>query len=166
MIIVMHLLTRGLFAVPFEWRRLTQVVLVTGAITVADALAAAGRRPRGVLERGAALLAIPVRCSPSRASSTPPKRSRGARCCARLRRGSTAAEPAEVEPMRVHVVDPSAFTPPYDHVLCAALARAGAEVALITSRFDHGRGRPRRASRCASAWMPAPARPGSAARGR
>ena len=30
--------------------------------------------------------------------------------------------------MRVQVVDPSAFTPPYDHALCAALARAGAEV--------------------------------------
>ena len=28
--------------------------------------------------------------------------------------------------MNVHVVDPSAFTPPYDHALCAALARAGA----------------------------------------
>jgi glycosyltransferase involved in cell wall biosynthesis len=40
--------------------------------------------------------------------------------------------------MRVHVVDPSAFTPPYDHALCAGLARAGADVRLVTSRFDHG----------------------------
>jgi glycosyltransferase involved in cell wall biosynthesis len=40
--------------------------------------------------------------------------------------------------MRVHVVDPSAFTPPYDHALCAALARAGADVRLITSRFAYG----------------------------
>jgi glycosyltransferase involved in cell wall biosynthesis len=40
--------------------------------------------------------------------------------------------------MRVHVVDPSAYTPPYDHALCAALARAGAEVELITSRFAYG----------------------------
>ncbi len=40
--------------------------------------------------------------------------------------------------MRVQVVDPSAFTPPYDHALCAALARAGAAVELITSRFAHG----------------------------
>jgi glycosyltransferase involved in cell wall biosynthesis len=40
--------------------------------------------------------------------------------------------------MRVHVVDPSAFTPPYDHALSAALARAGAEVDLITSRFPYG----------------------------
>jgi glycosyltransferase involved in cell wall biosynthesis len=40
--------------------------------------------------------------------------------------------------MRVHVVDPSAFTPPYDHALCSALARAGAGVELITSRFGYG----------------------------
>jgi glycosyltransferase involved in cell wall biosynthesis len=40
--------------------------------------------------------------------------------------------------MRVDIVDPSAYTPPYDHALCAALARAGAEVRLMTSRFAYG----------------------------
>ena len=40
--------------------------------------------------------------------------------------------------MRVHVIDPSAFTPPYDRALCASLARAGIEVELITSRFPYG----------------------------
>jgi glycosyltransferase involved in cell wall biosynthesis len=40
--------------------------------------------------------------------------------------------------MRVHVVDPSAYTPPYDHALCRSLAEEGAEVQLITSRFDYG----------------------------
>ncbi len=40
--------------------------------------------------------------------------------------------------MRVHVVDPSAYTRPYDHALCAALSDAGADVELITSRFAHG----------------------------
>jgi glycosyltransferase involved in cell wall biosynthesis len=40
--------------------------------------------------------------------------------------------------MRVQIVDPSAFTPPYDHALSAALARAGAEVELVTSRFAYG----------------------------
>jgi glycosyltransferase involved in cell wall biosynthesis len=40
--------------------------------------------------------------------------------------------------MRVQVVDPSAYTPPYDHALCAALARAGAAVELVTSRFVYG----------------------------
>ena len=40
--------------------------------------------------------------------------------------------------MRVQVIDPSAFTPPYDHALCAALAAAGADVELVTSRFGYG----------------------------
>jgi glycosyltransferase involved in cell wall biosynthesis len=40
--------------------------------------------------------------------------------------------------MRVHLVDPSAFTPPYDHALAAGLARAGLDVELITSRFLYG----------------------------
>jgi glycosyltransferase involved in cell wall biosynthesis len=40
--------------------------------------------------------------------------------------------------MRVHVVDPSAYTPPYDHALCEALGAAGVEVELITSHFDYG----------------------------
>jgi glycosyltransferase involved in cell wall biosynthesis len=40
--------------------------------------------------------------------------------------------------MRVHVVDPSAYTPPYDAALCAALARQGAEVELVTSEFAYG----------------------------
>ena len=40
--------------------------------------------------------------------------------------------------MRVQIVDPSAYTPPYDHALCGALGAAGAEVALYTSRFVYG----------------------------
>jgi glycosyltransferase involved in cell wall biosynthesis len=40
--------------------------------------------------------------------------------------------------MRVQLVDPSAFTPPYDRALAAALARTGAEVELLTSRFLYG----------------------------
>ncbi|MFL5884800.1 MAG: glycosyltransferase family 4 protein [Thermoleophilaceae bacterium] len=40
--------------------------------------------------------------------------------------------------MRVQLVDPSAYTPPYDHALAAALARAGADVELVTSRFLYG----------------------------
>src|SRR5690348_6848608 len=40
--------------------------------------------------------------------------------------------------MRVQIVDPAAYTPPYDHALSAALARAGAEVELVTSRFPYG----------------------------
>ena len=40
--------------------------------------------------------------------------------------------------MHVLQVDPSAFTPPYDRALASALARAGAQVTLATSRFTHG----------------------------
>ena len=40
--------------------------------------------------------------------------------------------------MRVQIVDPSAQTPPFDHALCAALARHGAHVELLTSGFVHG----------------------------
>jgi glycosyltransferase involved in cell wall biosynthesis len=40
--------------------------------------------------------------------------------------------------MRVQIIDPSAYTPPYDHALCTALASAGADVELLTSRFAYG----------------------------
>lgn len=41
--------------------------------------------------------------------------------------------------MRVHVVDPAAYTPPYDHALCAALAARGdLDVTLVTGPFAHG----------------------------
>jgi glycosyltransferase involved in cell wall biosynthesis len=40
--------------------------------------------------------------------------------------------------VRVQLVDPSAFTPPYDRALAAALARADADVELLTSRFLYG----------------------------
>jgi glycosyltransferase involved in cell wall biosynthesis len=40
--------------------------------------------------------------------------------------------------MRVHVVDPSAYTPAYDHALCSALARERADVELVTSAFAYG----------------------------
>ncbi|MGN6202959.1 MAG: glycosyltransferase family 4 protein [Solirubrobacterales bacterium] len=40
--------------------------------------------------------------------------------------------------MKVQLVDPSAFTPPYDRALAAALARTGAEVELLTTRFLYG----------------------------
>jgi len=39
--------------------------------------------------------------------------------------------------VRVHIVDPSAYTPPYDDALCRALGAAGAEVELYTSRFAY-----------------------------
>jgi glycosyltransferase involved in cell wall biosynthesis len=40
--------------------------------------------------------------------------------------------------VRVVLADPPAYTPPYDRALAAALARAGADVELVTSRFRFG----------------------------
>ena len=40
--------------------------------------------------------------------------------------------------MRVQVIDPSAYAPAYDHALCGALARAGADVELLTGAFAYG----------------------------
>jgi glycosyltransferase involved in cell wall biosynthesis len=40
--------------------------------------------------------------------------------------------------MRVTVADPPAYTPPYDHALCQALAERGHDVTLATSRFRYG----------------------------
>ena len=40
--------------------------------------------------------------------------------------------------MRVQLVDPPAYTPPYDFSLAGALARAGADVELVTSRYLYG----------------------------
>lgn len=40
--------------------------------------------------------------------------------------------------MRIVLVDPLAYTPPYDHALASALAETGHAVTLLTSRFPHG----------------------------
>jgi len=40
--------------------------------------------------------------------------------------------------VKVVLADPPAYTPPYDRALAAALARAGANVELLTSRFRFG----------------------------
>jgi glycosyltransferase involved in cell wall biosynthesis len=40
--------------------------------------------------------------------------------------------------MRIAIVDPASFTPPYDHGLATALARRGHQVELVTSAFVFG----------------------------
>jgi glycosyltransferase involved in cell wall biosynthesis len=40
--------------------------------------------------------------------------------------------------MRIVLVDPLAYTPPYDHALAAALAEEGHAVTLLTSPYPHG----------------------------
>ena len=39
--------------------------------------------------------------------------------------------------MKVAMVDQSAFTPPYDHHLCAGLAKTGCELTLFTTDSDY-----------------------------
>lgn len=64
--------------------------------------------------------------------------------------------------MRVDVVDPSAYTPPYDHSLCAALGHAGAQVRLVTSAFAYGSlAAPEHYMRCELFYRRALGRPGS-----
>src|SRR3954452_13191960 len=95
-----------------------------------------------------------MRCRARRPRSrTPPPRARArwrrdlaaaaraGRCSPRGRRARRPRRRVScqrVAALRVHVVDPSAYTPPYDHALCAALARAGARPTLVTSRFAYG----------------------------
>ena len=40
--------------------------------------------------------------------------------------------------MRIDIIDPPAYSPPYDHALATALARRGATVRLVTSSFAYG----------------------------
>ena len=68
--------------------------------------------------------------------------------------------------MRVQLVDPSAFTPPYDRALAAALARAGAEVELVTTKFLYGEVPPADGFRVDERFYRRSASRGPAARGR
>jgi glycosyltransferase involved in cell wall biosynthesis len=67
---------------------------------------------------------------------------------------------------RVQLVDPSAFTPPYDRALAAALARAGAAVELVTTEFLYGEVPPADGFRVDERFYRRSASRGLAARGR
>ncbi len=56
---VMHLLTRRVFSVAFEWRRLAQLVVVMGAVAAGGDVLLPTHGVVGFLSRGAALAAIP-----------------------------------------------------------------------------------------------------------
>jgi len=60
MLVVMYLLTRRLFAVAFEWRRLGQLVIVMGGAVVAGELILPRHGVAGFVSRLAVVLAIPV----------------------------------------------------------------------------------------------------------
>jgi O-antigen/teichoic acid export membrane protein len=60
MLLLMHLLTRRLFSVGFEWRRLAQIVLIMGAVAVAGELVFPTHGAGGFLARAAAWALIPL----------------------------------------------------------------------------------------------------------
>jgi O-antigen/teichoic acid export membrane protein len=60
MLVVMYLLTRGLFKVGFEWRRLAQLAAILAGVAVSGELLLADRGLAGVLERVAWLVLVGV----------------------------------------------------------------------------------------------------------
>jgi glycosyltransferase involved in cell wall biosynthesis len=63
--------------------------------------------------------------------------------------------------MRVLIADPPAYTPPYDRSLAGALAAAGADVELVTSRFRFGAVAAPNGYRAAEWFYPVSSRMGS-----
>jgi glycosyltransferase involved in cell wall biosynthesis len=57
-------------------------------------------------------------------------------------RPEDGADKRRLRAVRIVLADPPAFTPAYDHELAAALARAGGDVELVTSRFRFGEAPP------------------------
>jgi O-antigen/teichoic acid export membrane protein len=64
MLVVVHLLTRRLFVVPFEWARLARIVAIIGGATVAGELLLPDSGVGGFASRAAVLAAIPVMLVP------------------------------------------------------------------------------------------------------
>jgi O-antigen/teichoic acid export membrane protein len=60
MLLVMYALTRSLFRVGFEWRRLAQLVLILGGVAVSGELLLSTHGLAGLLERLAWLVLVPV----------------------------------------------------------------------------------------------------------
>jgi hypothetical protein len=95
MLVVVHILTRGLLAVPFEWRRLALLVAVIGGIAAGGELLLPDRGAAGFAARAAALAAIPLVLL-ALGFVTPEERAR----LRALRRGARDGEPpaADAEP--------------------------------------------------------------------
>jgi O-antigen/teichoic acid export membrane protein len=60
MLVVLHLLTRGLFAVPFDWRRLAHATGLLGGVAVAGELLLPDSGVAGFAARALALAALPL----------------------------------------------------------------------------------------------------------
>jgi hypothetical protein len=64
MLVAVHLLTRRLFTVPFDWPRLARIVAIVGAISVGGELTLPTSGIEGFALRALALAAIPVALAP------------------------------------------------------------------------------------------------------
>jgi O-antigen/teichoic acid export membrane protein len=60
MLVVVHLLTRGLFAVPFDWPRLGKIVIIIAGVSIAGELLLPTAGLVGFAARALALAAIPL----------------------------------------------------------------------------------------------------------
>ena len=60
MLVVLHLLTRRLFAVPFEWRRLTHAIVLLAGVAVVGELVLPPTGGGGFVTRALALAALPL----------------------------------------------------------------------------------------------------------
>ena len=89
-------------------------------------------------DRMAAFLGRPPPAGPAGHPRDPRARRQGRRRALHAAARPPLAPGAGRMTMRVAVVDPQAYTPPYDDELCRALSAAGAEVELLTAHFTHG----------------------------
>jgi len=96
MLVVLHLLTRRLFAVPFEWGRLAHAVVLLAGAAVAGELLLPDAGVAGFVARAAALAAIPLLFAATRFAR--PAELAGARDL--LRRGRPRRPAANAAPRR------------------------------------------------------------------
>jgi hypothetical protein len=64
MLVAVHVLTRRLFTVPFDWPRLARIVAIVGGISVAGELLLPTSGADGFLLRVLALAAVPLALAP------------------------------------------------------------------------------------------------------
>ena len=64
MLVVVHLLTRRLFVVPFDWPRLARIVAIVAAVSVGGELVLPTSGVGGFALRALALAAVPVLLAP------------------------------------------------------------------------------------------------------
>jgi len=104
MIAAMRVLTRGLFAVRFEWRRLAQAIAILACVAVSGELLFSPSGAGGFLERAAWLLLIPALLLLTRFFSPEERAGAGATLAEARRRAAAARTPAAE--LEVYAEDP------------------------------------------------------------